>query len=293
MNGIVIFVFRVVHKWIKNIEMKRIISIILIFTSQIILGQNIIDKTFKHSITEGFSTAPDFVVITVKNSNNGKIKEICTDVISLYWSLQKEYDQTDYSIISDSLLNHTTDRFFVLKNKKALERLYFKKYNNKSVDKIDELIKSKKLVDSLEQITKLRLKLSDRFYIYQDIRVDKINFIQDSISNIRELNVEEKEMLNKLDDQYYDYHYNEYYWNKLSDNGKELIKVWNVKIKKDKDKYSKIERELEIQEKKFFRKYYDKYGINFCHALFLNGVTCYQDCENGEINFGEVITRND
>jgi len=273
--------------------MNRIISTILIFTSQLILGQSLIENTFKHSVTEGFSTAPDFVVITVENSNNGKIKEICTDVTSLYWSLQKEYNQTDYSIISDSLLNHSKDRFFVLKNENALERLYFKKYNNKSIDKIDELIKSNKLVDSLEQIAKYRLKLSDKFYIYQDEREDKIDFIRDSISKIRELSIEEKEMLNELDDQYYDYHYNEYYWDKLSDKGKELIKIWNVKIKKEKDKYSKIEKELERQKKKFFRKYYEKYGINFCHALFLNGVTCYQDCENGEINFGEVITRND
>jgi len=273
--------------------MNRLFLIILIFTSQITLGQNLVEKTFKHSVTEGFSTAPDFVVITVKNSNNGIIKEICTDVTSLYWSLQEEYNQTDYSIVTDSLLKHSTDRFFALKNKKALERLYFDKYNNKSIDKIDKLIKSKKLVDSLEKLAEYRSKLSDKFYIYQDTRADKIDFIRDSISNIRELSIEEKEMLNKLDDQYYDYHYNEYYWNKLSDKGKELIKIWNVTIKNEKDKYSKIERELERQNKKFFQKYYKKYGINFCHALFLNGVTCYQDCENGEVNFGKVITKND
>ena len=269
------------------------ILVILIFTSQTILGQNLIEKAFKHSITNGFSSAPDFIVIKVKNSNNGEIKEICTDVNSFYWSLGKEYNQTDLTVISDSLLKHSSDRFFILNNKNALERLFFEKYNNKNIKKIDKLIKSKKLIDSLKQLEKHRLKLSDDFYTYSDARIKSIKFIRDSISNNRQLSIEEKEILNKLDDQYYDYHYNEYYWSKLSNRGKKLIKIWNINIKKEKNKYSKVEKELERQKKKFFRKYYDKYGINFCHSLFLNGVICYQDSENAEINFGEVITNND
>lgn len=252
-----------------------------------VFGQELIEKTYLNVIKE-VSTAPNFVVIKIKNKQNDKIKEICTDVTSLYWSLQQEY-QSDFKLIYDSLATKSKNRVIEIGDSKALERLSFSKYNAKQLDEIISLITEKSLIDSLEQFDKYRNDLYDKYYPYRTSRENKIELIRDSISAKRDLTTEENEIFSKLDDPYYDYHYNDWYWDKLTDQGKALIKIWNVKIKSDKDKIESLEKERDRQEKKFFFDYYKDYGIVFCHALFNFGATCYQDCENGQIKFGQII----
>lgn len=260
---------------------------IFIISINHILGQDLIEKTYLNVIKE-VSTAPNFVVITVMNKQNGKIKEICTDMLSLYWSLQQEY-QSDFTLIYDTLIIKSKDRLIEIGNNEALERLNFVNYNSKQLDNIISLIKEKSLIDSLEQFDKYRLDLHDKYYPYRELRDNKIEFIRDSIGATRMLTAEEIEILKRLNDPYYDYHYNDWYWDRLTANGKDLIKVWNAIIKTDKEKIETFEKERDRQEKKFFFDYYNDYGIVFCHALFRYGVTCYQDCENGQIKFGEII----
>ena len=197
-------------------------------------GQDLIEKTYLTVIKE-VSTAPNFVVIKINNIQDNKIKEICTDVTSLYWSLQQEYE-SDFELIYDTLASKSKDRLITVGNTEALTRLSFKKYNPKHLDKLTELIKNKHLIDSLVQFDEYRLDLYDEYYPYRDLRQTKIEMIEDSISAIRELTTEETEILNRLDDPYYDYHYNDYYWDKLSKSGQDLIVIWNSKIKADKDR---------------------------------------------------------
>jgi hypothetical protein len=267
---------------------KQLIILLSILTISSVFGQDLIEKTYLNVIKE-VSTAPNFVVIKIKNTQNDQIKEICTDVTSLYWSLQQEY-QSDFKNIYDSLASKSKDRLIEVGNSEALTRLSFKKYNSKHLDKLTNLIVSKSLIDSLVQFDRYRLDLYDNYYPYRELRETKIEMIMDSISAIRDLTTEETEILNRLDDPYYDYHYNDYYWDKLSKSGQGLIEIWNTKIKADKDRIEALETERDRQEKKFFFDYYNDYGIVFCHALFNFGVTCYQDCENGQIKLGQIIT---
>ena len=266
-------------------KLTTILTFILAINS--IFGQDLIEKTYLNVIKE-VSTAPGFVVIKVKNMQNGKIKEICTDVTSLYLSLQQEY-QSEFKMIYDTLAARSKDRLIEISSTDALERLDFDRYNAKDLDKIILLIEENNLIDSLLLFNKYRHDLYDKYYPYRESRDNKIELIRDSICATRKLTKEETEILGKLGDPYYDYHYNNWYWDKLTERGKELIKLWNAKIKIDKDKIETLEKERDRQEKKFFFDYYNHYGIVFCHALFKYGVTCYRDCENGQIKIGEII----
>src|SRR6056300_965175 len=120
--------------------MKRQLIILLsILTISSVFGQDLIEKTYLNVIKE-VSTAPNFVVIKIKNTQNDQIKEICTDVTSLYWSLQQEYE-SDFELIYDTLASKSKDRLIAVGNTEALTRLSFKKYNPKHLDKLTELIK--------------------------------------------------------------------------------------------------------------------------------------------------------
>ena len=90
-----------------------------------------------------------------------------------------------------------------------------------------------------------------------------------------------------LSSNYYDYHYNEYA--RVSEQGKQLMKIWNDKISPFKRDYKKHTDELERLEQKFFRNHYAKYGISFCHLAFKYGVVFYSNCENGMLEFKQVI----
>lgn len=273
--------------------MRRILTLLIMsFFITVSYGQDIVEKTYKHVISEGFSTGPDFVVVTIENKENQKSKEVCVDVASLYWSLQQEYNQDDFNSIGDSLLAHSENRTFKFENSEALERLFFKQYNNKEVELIKTIIEKESLIDSLKKLNHYRQIHFDEYYPYVEIRNKKIEQIRDSIKSERKLTIEESEILDRLDEPYYDYHYNEWYWNKLSNQGQVLVLLWNKAIKNDKIRYDSIEKEKDRMEKKFFFNYYDEYGTQYCHALFYFGVTCYQDCENGQIKFGEIIKEN-
>jgi len=272
--------------------MRKLTSIlILILTINCTFGQDLVEKTYLYVIKD-ISTAPNFVVIKIRNKQNGMIKEICTDAISLYWSLQQEY-KSDFKIIYDTLSTKSNIRLIDIGDSKALERLNFSNYNAKNLDRLFSLIKENNLIDSLKQLDKFRLDLHHKYYPYRESRENIIGLIRDSIGTTRKLTTEEIEMLNRLDDPYYDYHYNDWYWNKLTAKGKELIKIWNNKIKVEKEKIELLEKERDRQENNFFYDYFNKYGIVFCHSLFYYGVTCYQDCENGQIRFGEIIEINE
>lgn len=60
----------------------------------------------------------------------------------------------------------------------------------------------------------------------------------------------------------------------------------NPECKREMDN---IYKEIERRNAKFFNEYYKKYGLRFCHALFLKGFTSYQDCENGQICLGRHV----
>jgi hypothetical protein len=268
--------------------MKRLTFILtLIFFCQVSFGQNKAEQTFQKVIKEGFSTAPHFVVLTVKNSNSGQIKEIIINVTSLFEAYRIEQQIQDYDKISEYLIEKAEARIFEFRTKEALERLNFDNYEMKSADKIEKLISKENIIDSLPKITKQRELISEKFYEYSDQREEILEEIKDSIQTKRALTNEEIEILSDLNDQYYDYHYNEYV--EISNQGRALMKIWNSKIKPYKMEYKKNTDELDRLENKFFRKHFAKYGLNFCHILFKYGVIFNSKCENGMMGFNQVI----
>ena len=270
--------------------MKTLITIFLVFFSIFFaFGQNLAEKTFIHVINSGLSTAPDFLVVQIKNLNTGEVKEICTDNSSLYWALMQDRKSSDFEAITKELLNNSFERYFEISDKEALERIQFDFVSPNSLEKLDSIFKADHLADSLAKIELYRTYLGDNYYKYYEARETAIAEIEDSISAIRELTAEESEILDDLPDQYYDYHYNEWKWKELSVKGQAFMKIWNSKIAVEKSKYKKIENEHNRLEKKFFRDYFNKYGLDYCHVLFLNGITCFQSCENGQINYGVNI----
>ncbi len=256
-------------------------------TFQIAFGQDKSKLAFEIAIKDGFSTAPNFVVLTIKNLNNDQTKEIITDVVSVYEAFKIELNLTDYGIVSDFLLKNSEARMFELKNKDALGMLNFDNYELKSSDKIEKIIINECIADSLSKVSLQREIISDKFYEYSDQREEIIEKINDSISDLRKLTPEEIRILGDLTDEYYDYHYNEYV--KISERGKQLMKIWNTKVNPFKINYKIYTDELERLEMKFFRRYYAKYGMNFCHLAFKYGVIFNSNCENGVLEFNQII----
>ena len=118
-------------------------------------------------------------------------------------------------------------------------------------------------------------------------REDILGSMKDSIQAKRELTAEEEKMLSDLTDQYYDYHYNEYA--EVSEQGRQLMTIWNRKISPHRQHYETYLDELARLEQKFYKQHLKKYGQSFCHLLFKYGVICYPNNEIGTIEFGEII----
>ena len=259
----------------------------LFFSFQFSFGQDKSEIAYKQVIKQGLSTGPSFVVVTIKNANTGQTKDLITDVISFYQAIEKETNETSYDKIEIFLLTKSNNRTFELKNKEALENLNFDKYQLKSADEIEKIIVKNNVINGLSKINEQREIVSSRYYEYSDQRKELIQQIKDSIGNVRQLENEELKILGDLKDQYYDYYYNEYA--KISKKGRKLMKIWNTKIKPYKNTYKKYTDELERLEKKFFKDYYNKYGIYFCHVAFKYGAIFHSNCEYGLIEFDTVV----
>lgn len=275
--------------------MKRFVSLlILILISKILFAQTntIAEHAYIKVINDGPSTAPDFTVVTVNNLKTGNVKEICTDVTSLYWSLQQENNEKDYKKLKEYLLSKSSKRIFDLKDADALVRLNFDSYNLKNENAIRSIIINKHLTDSLKKFVKFRELLNKYLDDYRDKRQDILDEIADSITTKRPLSEEESKMIGDLRDRFYDDYYTKPIYNqyrKVSEQGENLMKIWNLKIKKHKTKILKTEVESSRMYYKFFQQYYKIYGINFCHIAFKYGIITYLGDENPVVGFGEVI----
>lgn len=269
-----------------------IIILLLINISKDSFAQSIEEKAYKEAISTGMSTAPSLVVFTVKNFNTGQSKEICTEVPSLYWAVQQEMAKGSKEDIMKVLLSHTSDRKYEFKTKEALDGVHFSSYHLNHATEIAKIIERNHLTDSLSKTIEFRKQLSDKFYEYKDKRDSLLGFLSDSITTKRPLSAEETKILKDLDDQYYDIYYNKpnnYGFDHLSEQGKGLIKIWNAKVKVDKQSYEKLTNEMTRATNKFFFNYYKKYGISFCHIAFKYGILSNYGDENPVIHLSGIV----
>lgn len=264
-----------------------IFIVFLISTIPSAFGQDKSENAFIKAINEGYTTGPDFVVLTIRNLNNKETKEIITDVISVYYAFGKELNTNESSIIREYLLNNSKARIFELNNTEALVRLNFENYQLNSAEKIEKIFIQNNIVDSLSKIQQYRDIQLEKFYTYSAQRKNLAKEIKDSIEIKRKLTAEERIMLKDLEDQYYDWHYNQYAV--ISEDGKKLMKVWNSKIQSAKEEYQKYGDEITRLENKFFRNYYRKFGLNFLHIAFRYGILFGTNCENGMVEFTQIV----
>ena len=117
---------------------KFILTVLLISVILIAFGQDKSENAFIRAINEGYSTGPDFVVITIRNLNNEETKELIADVTTVYYAFGKELETNESFKIREYLLNNSKTRIFELNNKAALERLKFKDYQLKFLEEIEK-----------------------------------------------------------------------------------------------------------------------------------------------------------
>jgi|GEM_PF-5437464 len=272
--------------------LRYIALMILLFNVTTSFGQSLEEKAYKEVITSGPSTAPELLVVKIKNEKTGEVKEICTDISSLFYAMITEAKIAGDDAIKKELLKHTKDRTFTFKSKGALERFNLSHYKLTNVATIAKTIKRNHLRDSLSKLTRLRANLLERFYEYSDVRDSLLQTIADSITLIRPITEEEKKMIKNLEDQFYDTYYNDSQYDQyrvISSVGKDLLRTWNSIIKPYKIVYDGLSKEIDRIDYKFFVSYRKKYGISFCHVAFKHGIVSYIGDENPEIEFSLVV----
>jgi len=254
--------------------------IFLIILIQIGLCQDLIEQTYKQVAIEGSTSAPSFIVLKIENKNTGEIKEICTNKQSMYFSV-------------DTLLKHSKDRFLKIRDTSILNGISFNQYDSKKVERVKNIVSSQNLIDSLMQYDKIRTRYYNEGNSFREIRSKKYYVFRDSVLNNTSLSIEGKSILNDLSNPYFDLYYDVYSYDTLTNDCIKLIDLWKNAIDKDRVSIKSLQIELEKKEDKFFKYYFEKYGITYCHVLFLNGITTYFNCESFDIEIGNINAASD
>jgi len=264
---------------------------LLMATTNTLFSQSIEEKTYKEVIKSWGSTAPDLVVIKIRNVSTGEIKEVCTDMTSLFWAIWHETNLLDDKVMNQTLLSHSSNRTFDFKKPELLERLGFNTYHLYHEAEIINIIKKNHLIDSLSKINKLRDINHDTYYEYRDTSSDIVDAIEDSIKEKRPLTIEEAKIIHDLNDRYNAYYEKPNYIqiNNISKQGKQLIAIWRKKILPFETAYFNATKELNRVTYKFADYYIKKYGLNFCHIAFRYGATFYYGDPDPPIGFGRIV----
>jgi|GEM_PF-3242243 len=236
--------------------------------------QSLAEKAFAYCVQEGYSTAPNFVVINTNSIDYEKIEPRIVDVFSLYQALKLELKITDYDLIEKFLLETKFEGSIDFTNPLAFERLPQIKSNPTKFRKIRRLFRRKNLLKGFRQLLTKESQLDNLFYRYLDKRVEwEVEILQE----LDVPNSEQREMLENLgSDLYYDYAYNSHKTPKSAE-GLQVLRLWNEKNKKYSALYKSIETQIENLKNTNYRNYILKYGFDFCLIAFEYGVIFYQD----------------
>jgi hypothetical protein len=91
------------------------------------------------------STAPNYIVIRVKNLKTGIIKEICTEAPFLLGALERELGQSNFSLNCQKYKS----RYFEFRNDSALWNIDFDLYNTTDLEKYAKTVDIKKAVQQV------------------------------------------------------------------------------------------------------------------------------------------------
>ena len=114
---------------------------------------------------ENISTFSYFTVVKIKDLNTGITKEICTkgNFVSgaLHIELNADYDAKGEKKVLD-FAKTKKDRYFELKNKKALDNISFYDYDLKQLKKIQSKYDIDKVVQLIKKDKNFSIHLSDK-----------------------------------------------------------------------------------------------------------------------------------
>jgi len=132
---------------------------------------------------ENFSTAPNYVVVTVKNLNTGEIREICTEAPFLEGAITRQTGKDTYTIDSISYVLRSTvcddypNRYFEFSKDSALWNISFDLYTISELEEYAKTINVEKIVQKVKE-GKLQEKTFgiDKKQTWQATRKEQIMF---------------------------------------------------------------------------------------------------------------------
>jgi hypothetical protein len=253
----------------------------------------LVQKTYLKVIKTGISTAPDFIVVKIKDLNTGESKEICTTANFFFGALSKEQIPGFNKSYMEYLLSKSADRTFELKKSDALKNIGFFNYHLQNETHIDSLIKNNHLRDSLKNLSKVEIMVYKEFNLYEQKRDTLLQEFSRRMKKNKPLSTEENQIIDHLSESvsYEDTYDNSkmYDYKKLSREGLQFMALWLNTIRNDKQKYRDLEEERGRLYKKLFQMYFDKYGLSFCHVAFNNGIITYIGDEVAVIGYSSVV----
>lgn len=98
------------------------------------------------SALSNFSTAPDYLVVTVKNLNTGETKDICTEASFLNGAVYRETG--DFKISLDC--KEHKDRYFEFKKDSAFWNISFDLYTTAELDSFAETINVNEITNQVK-----------------------------------------------------------------------------------------------------------------------------------------------
>lgn len=267
--------------------MKYLISFLTFLTLcfNSLYSQSKAQKAYEYVVSIGISTGASFIALTVKDLNTGTVKEIYTVVNPFYRNVDFQ-DGESFEKTQNELLSKSSDRYFEIKDSVLLKNLNFYAYTYKNKDKITKIIETESIIDSLADLSNYRKFVKESYYRYMDEREKTASYMKKDETDLKGYKL--RMIYDLASDDNSDYRFNDEY-KELTSSEKRLLKKWNKLIKPHKDKYDSYQKELKRREWKFFGQYYKKYGLEFCHAAFNYGAIFYQNCENGIIQFDQII----
>lgn len=270
--------------------MYKITTFILFFTS-IAFSQVKNEAAFNFAITNSMGNSPTLIPITVIDKKTKNEKSYLTDVESLCWATELEFEIKNPDSLKNNILRNGSSQTFEFKKAEALEAIEF--YRKKSVDvikinEIDKIIKKKNIINGIEN---LKNQTSINHKLLNDFSIKRYEIKDSIIKAMPELTKQQIKFLDYLAFETYspDYSINQLGNMSNFEGADYLLKLWK---KATLNEWQVITKNLKIRDKifeKYVTKYHKKFWNNYLVALFKYGIVFYVSDYNGELKLHGIV----
>lgn len=272
--------------------MKQIpITTFILFFSFLTFSQEKSINAFNLAITNGYVLSPRLIPVTIIDKSTKTEKFYLSNSERLFRATELEYGIKNVDSLESLIKEKNSNQVFEFKRINALNALGF--YDTKSIDKIklnkiDKIIKNKKIINGIEtynlqiSLNSKLLKNFDRLrYKLKDSTLTiNPNFSKQEIAFLEYLTFETYSpvfSIENLGDR------------ANFDGADKLLKLWKeITIKQWKE----ISKNIKISENlynKFIEKYFKKFGSDYYAALFKYGIVLSVSDYNGELGLHGIV----